>query len=554
MTATRLLKHFDRVADAPGAVARLRHFILDLAVRGWLAEHHSDDESASRLTTTVPKTFPESVREGNGALSSERLEIPQTWSWISIGEAAHVEMGQSPPSEHYNKSKLGMPFYQGKTDFGPRYPTPRWWCTSPSKIARAGDILISVRAPVGPTNIANEECCIGRGLAALRPRKGIDVDFLLLSLEAFRPALEALGFGTTFVAINKKQLMTFAIPVPPEIEQKRTVAKVTELMAVCDRLEAAQADRETRRDRVVAAALQRLDEAPAGRKRCDVHLNLLPRLTSRPQHVRQLRETVSNLAFRGRLVPQDSRNEPASKLLERIEADRGRLMRQRSVGQVAGGPPPEIVTALPDIPDSWRWVSLSQVSLGFRYGTSIKCEYQAEGEPVLRIPNVANGRIEIDDLKFGRLSAREAADLRLQLGDILVVRSNGSLDLVGRPAQVEASAVGFCYAGYLVRVRTNPQLVDTRYLTLALSSRHVRDQIEIPIRSTVGLKNVNTTEFGQLTFPLAPLAEQHRIVAKVDELIALFDRIETQSAAAETVSSRLLEVLLQQALTAPKSQ
>ena len=146
------------------------------------------------------------------------------------------------------------------------------------------------------------------------------------------------------------------------------------------------------------------------------------------------------------------------------------------------------------------------------------------------------------------MTEREANDLRLQLGDILIVRSNGSLNLVGRPALVEAQAVGFCYAGYLVRVGPALFISITHYLVLALNTAHVRDQIEIPIRTTVGLKNVNATELSGLTIPLPPLAEQHRIVAKVDELMALCDRLETQLTIVQTESRRLLEAAVHEAL------
>jgi type I restriction enzyme, S subunit len=138
--------------------------------------------------------------------------------------------------------------------------------------------------------------------------------------------------------------------------------------------------------------------------------------------------------------------------------------------------------------------------------------------------------------------------LKLQLGDILVVRSNGSLSLVGRPALVESHAVGYCYAGYLVRVRTNASLLDTRYVTLALGATHVRDQIERPIRTAVGLKNVNATELSRLLVPIPPLAEQHRIVAKVEELTEVCDRLESQIIAAQDAGRRVLEAVLHEAL------
>jgi type I restriction enzyme, S subunit len=186
--------------------------------------------------------------------------------------------------------------------------------------------------------------------------------------------------------------------------------------------------------------------------------------------------------------------------------------------------------------------------MSFRYGTSVKCSYEHIGEPVLRIPNVDNGRINTSDLKFGALSQHEIDDLKLHAGDILMVRSNGSLDLVGRPALVEAHVFGFYYAGYLVRVRTNANHIAPAYVVLALITSHVRDQIEIPIRTTVGLKNVNATELSRLSFPLPPLAEQHRIVDKVDELMALCDQFEAQLTTTEADSRRLLEAVLHEAL------
>ena len=179
----------------------------------------------------------------------------------------------------------------------------------------------------------------------------------------------------------------------------------------------------------------------------------------------------------------------------------------------------------------------------------MKCSYEPTGEPVLRIPNISKGRINIDDLKYGPLLEREALELRLQVGDILMVRSNGSLSLVGRPALVEAHVAGYCYAGYLVRVRTSDLDLYSRYLVLALSTTDVRNQIEIPIRTTVGLKNVNATELSELTLPLPPLAEQHRIITKVDELMALCDQLERRLIFTQSENYNLLKAVLNQALT-----
>lgn len=150
--------------------------------------------------------------------------FPLSWAETQLGQVAQIVMGQSPPGHTYNKEGQGLPFFQGKTDFGEIAPTPASWCTEPSRIAEAGDILISVRAPVGPTNLAPEKSCIGRGLAAIRPDpKYIDRDFLLYYLRFIEPALVSQGQGSTFEAINKSDLYGLRVLVPPLAEQKRIV-------------------------------------------------------------------------------------------------------------------------------------------------------------------------------------------------------------------------------------------------------------------------------------------------------------------------------------------
>jgi len=149
-----------------------------------------------------------------------------------LSDIAQIIMGQSPPSSTYNTVGEGLPFYQGKTDFGDMYPTPRVYCTEPSGIAEAGDILISVRAPVGPTNVSQERSCIGRGISAIRVGKNLERDFLLYFLRFYEPELARAGTGSTFTAIAREDLETIKIPLPPLTEQKR----IASLVARADRL------------------------------------------------------------------------------------------------------------------------------------------------------------------------------------------------------------------------------------------------------------------------------------------------------------------------------
>jgi type I restriction enzyme S subunit len=168
-----------------------------------------------------------------------RSNLPSGWRKVRLGDVCEIIAGQSPPGETYRKTPEGLPFFQGKADFGERHPIARTWCISPNKIALPGDILISVRAPVGPTNVADVECCIGRGLAVVRPLEIADLDFILAALRFYESALAKLGSGSTFGAINRDVLESLEIPLPSLGEQKRIAAVLNEQMATVKRARAA---------------------------------------------------------------------------------------------------------------------------------------------------------------------------------------------------------------------------------------------------------------------------------------------------------------------------
>ncbi|MDP3723759.1 MAG: restriction endonuclease subunit S [Candidatus Omnitrophota bacterium] len=175
-------------------------------------------------------------------LGSEKTELrplPVGWRWVRLGEVCEIIAGQSPPGETYRKRPEGLPFFQGKADFGTRHPVPSTWCLSPTKIAEPGDILISVRAPVGPTNVADVKCCIGRGLAAVRPGNMAEREFILAALRLYEPHLASLGSGSTFSAIKREDIESLEIPLPPIAEQQRIAAILGEQLAAVARARSA---------------------------------------------------------------------------------------------------------------------------------------------------------------------------------------------------------------------------------------------------------------------------------------------------------------------------
>lgn len=151
-----------------------------------------------------------------------------------LKECCTIIAGQSPESKYYNSNGDGLPFFQGKADFGELYPSIRVYCSQPTKIAEKDDILLSVRAPVGPTNLAPCKVCIGRGLAAIRPSEVLLTRYVLLFFRYFEAQLASKGTGTTFKAITQDVVKNLEIPIPPLPEQERIVARIEELFSQLD--------------------------------------------------------------------------------------------------------------------------------------------------------------------------------------------------------------------------------------------------------------------------------------------------------------------------------
>lgn len=146
--------------------------------------------------------------------------LPHEWEVLPLGEIARITMGQSPPSSTYNTDGRGLPFLQGKAEFGELFPTPVKWCSAPQRVARRGSVLISVRAPVGDVNLADTDYCIGRGLACICGNEKLDNEFLFFYLKQAGKYLESRGSGTIFNSITKDVLRCFPVPLPPLTEQR----------------------------------------------------------------------------------------------------------------------------------------------------------------------------------------------------------------------------------------------------------------------------------------------------------------------------------------------
>jgi len=496
MTPDRLLEHYGRIADAPDAVGRLRRFVLDLAVRGKLVPQDPADEPASELLKRSKKQAPGSAlkasRTDKNEAATPEYDLPSNWLWVRIGDHLELVNGMAFKPTDWQQAGIKIVRIQNLN----RLDAPFNYC-DPNHVRdrfliNDGAFLISWSGTPGTSFGA---FIWDRGEAVLNQHifrcdfriKAFCPLYLRLAINGRLDEMIAKAHGGVGLQhITKGKLEALLIALPPLAEQHRIVAKVDELMTLCDRLEAARAEREATRNRLAAASLARLNAPDPETFTDDARfaLNALPALTTRPDQIKQLRQTILNLAVRGKLVPQDPADEPASGLLKRIAMERAgpqavRKARRNGEADVSS------LRADTSLANDWRWTNIEEVALSMRYGTSTKCEYTTPGVPVLRIPNVSGGVVSLDDIKFGPLTEAENRDLALNAGDILMIRSNGSLDIVGRAAVVPPTAAGMAFAGYLVRLRLSLSNIKPEYVWLALNSTDVRDQIERPIRSAV---------------------------------------------------------------------
>lgn len=198
-------------------------------------------------------------------------------------------------------------------------------------------------------------------------------------------------------------------------------------------------------------------------------------------------------------------------------------------------------------PGGWSKTALGDLMDDVRYGTAKKCDYGAGVTGVLRIPNVQKGAIDLSDLKHADFEPSELEKLALRKGDVLVIRSNGSVDLVGRCAVVTSVAAGLAFAGYLIRLRPKKGLLDPEFLGHFFATPETRRHLAYAAKSTSGVHNVNSEQLKALQVPVLPLTEQYEIVRRIESAFAKIDRIAAEAASASKLLDRLDQALLARA-------
>ncbi len=301
--------------------------------------------------------------------------------------------------------------------------------------------------------------------------------------------------------------------------------------------------------RIVAAIEQQFSRLDAG----------VAALRQAKEKLKRYRAAVLKAAVEGKLTEtwrvEHPVTEPASKLLECILAERRAKWEAdlRAKGKDSAKvryvePEGPDVESLPELPEGWRWATVEQVTSRSEYGTSIKCDYTAKGIPVLRIPNIAAGEIDLSDMKYSVQPLAIDQDSALQSGDILVCRTNGSVSLIGKAALVRVPLEPYhTFASYLLRFRLFEASILPRWLHLFVSSSQGRAFIESNAASSAGQHNISLTLMYSMRFPVPPLAEQEQIVSEVEQRLSIVSQLEATVEANLKRAERLRQSILKEA-------
>jgi type I restriction enzyme, S subunit len=536
MTLEVLLRKFALFVEAPNAVTKVRELLLELAVRGGLSERVPTDQNDPAWRELAAHS-----EQGVELAQTSPFEIPDGWRWVRLNDLGQTKVRNNVADET-PVSFVPMTLIPSRYGLAPQSEARTWGAVKKAFTHFAdGDVVMAKITPC----FENGKSAVMRDLIGGVGAGTTELHVFRRSTTAIAPEFALIYLKTRGFITRGEPRMTgsagqkrvphdyFAespFPLPPPAEQKRIVAKVDELMALCDRLEAQQEQRETRHVALARASLARFAEAPTpGNLQFLFHKSY----TISPS---DLRRSILTLAIQGKLVRQNPDDGTAMELLaavlnERESHSAGRRPKEPASADGDGEPY--------DIPATWAWAQLGRIALRIQYGYTASANTDRVAVRMLRITDIQNNRVDWSRVPGCDIEEGEVERYLLAKDDILIARTGGT---IGKSFIMPDAPVKSVFASYLIRV-TPPRSISAPYLKLALESPLYWSQLR-GMSAGTGQPNVNGQALGRLSFPLPPVAEQRRIVAKVDELMAFCDRLESQLAASRGAATNLLDAIV----------
>ena len=576
-TEPALLRGFELLAADAGGAAKLRELILSLAMSGHLLPQQPRDEPASALLVEIRRI--KELREVSVgrrrkaiALHSDTLDEdgrsqPRGWTLATASDLFDVVRGvtyQKQDAHEVNGAGL-VPLLRANNiqrtlNFEGLVYVPENLVSDEQRLV-AEDFVVCMasgsRSLVGKAARFLEDGCYSFGAfcGVVRPFKS-DATPILSVFFASRLYRDEMSNASAGIGINNLKSTTLAalkIPLPPLAEQHRIVSRVEELMKLCDALEQSGRLADAQHARLTSTLFDALAASESAHalaenwQRIAEHFDLL---LDRPEAIDALEQTILQLAVRGLLVPQDARDEPADGLLCRV--GEGRKQLYGNAGSSTGKEVQDVTyDERPFIsPEGWLWVrieSICEVQGGIQK-TQLRRPVKNHF-PYLRVANVQRDRLVLDRIERYELTDDEVEKWALKTGDLLVVEGNGSADEIGRCAIWDGSITPCVFQNHLMRVR--PDIAATvEFLKLFLNSPDGVAEMKRLAITTSGLYNLSVGKIRNIPVPLPPLAEQHRIVARVGELRRLCAQLRERLIEARHAQALLADALVAQATTA----
>ena len=549
-------------------VKKLRELILELAVRGKLVPQDPNDEPAGELLKRIQAEKAKLIAEGKikkdkplPPISDEEkpFELPQGWEWVRLGNVIDYVNGFAFSSKDFTTQGIGVvkigDIQQGKIE-------PEFMSRVSEDVVDGLDVRLQVVN--GDLVIAMSGATTGKlgfndteEVFYLNQRVGKIIPFIVskrfLYFDLTTKIAENLkkSFGSAIPNLSTEQINAIVTAIPPTEEQHRIVAKVDELMALCDQLETQHINAAAAHEKLVNHLLgtltqsQNADDFNANWQRIAAHFD---KLFTTETSIDALKQTLLQLAVMGKLVPQDPNDEPASELLKRIQAEKAKLVAKGKIKKDKPLPPISDEEKPFNLPQKWAWTRIGELVRSTEYGLSEKTFDVSEGIPVFKMGDIQNGKVILGGQKRVREDVEGLPELYLKPGDLLYNRTN-SADLVGKTGIYEGLKDTYTFASYLIRIRCFDSLFSPHYLNFVMSTPLFREtQIEPHLKQQCGQANVNGTILKSMVVSAPPFEEQHRIVTKVDELMTLCDQLKSRITQASQLQKKLADVIVEQAI------
>ncbi len=546
---------------------KLRELILELAVRGKLVAQDPADEPASVLLERIAAEKASLIKAGKIKKQKGLPEVgedekpfglPKNWYWARLQDIGH-DWGQKKPDGDFTYIEVsGIDNATGIIKF-PKKLTAAEAPSRARKIVSVGTVIYSTVRPYLKNICVIEqeyhpEPIASTAFAIVHPFQKMPGKFFMLYLKSpsFVSYVESVQMGIAYPAINDKQFFHGVVPIPPLAEQNRIVAKVDELMALCDRLEKQQDDSAATQQALLTTLLDALiksadhAEFAATWQRIAEHFDLL---FTTEQSIDQLKQTILQLAVMGKLVPQNPDDEPASVLLEKIAVEKARLVKEKKIKPQKKLPEITAEEKPFELPEGWAWARFDDtmdITSGITKGRKLAGR-ELVSVPYLRVANVQRSFLDLNIVKEIEIPREELEKFSVVERDLLITEG-GDWDKVGRTARWNGELPYIAHQNHIFKARCILEEQNELWFEKYLNSPCAREYFASSSKQTTNLASINKTQLRGTIIAIPPKAEQHRIVTKVDELLTLCDTLKTRLQQARTTQVQLADALVVQAV------